>query len=278
MNLFTEQDLRDLDVELKVGLLATVNPQGEPHLTMLSSLRPYAADKLVWGQFIEGVSKAYILENSKTGYLIMSLQKEVWTGKAKFTHKEKDGPELAHYNDQPMFRYNAYFGIHTAYYMDVVHANGRQPLPMGAVVFSAIKTTLARLLSPKQKEPQVLKPWAQGLFNKLDNLKFISYVDTDGYPVVLPVIQTQALGSNRIIFAAGAYTEALQTLPAGTRLAVYAMSFDMETVLVRGNFAGFRRLAGMRCGVLDVDWVYNAMPPNPQQIYPPLKVEAVRDF
>ena len=58
MNLFTEQDIRDLDVELKVGLLATVTPQGEPHLTMLSSIRPYAPDKLVWGQFTEGLSKA----------------------------------------------------------------------------------------------------------------------------------------------------------------------------------------------------------------------------
>jgi hypothetical protein len=27
-----------------------------------------------------------------------------------------------------------------------------------------------------------------------------------------------------------------------------------------------------------VDWVYNPMPPKPQQIYPPVKVEAVTDF
>jgi hypothetical protein len=30
--------------------------------------------------------------------------------------------------------------------------------------------------------------------------------------------------------------------------------------------------------VLEVDWVYNPMPPLPRQIYPPLPLEPVREF
>ena len=278
MNLFTEQDIRDLDVELKVGLLATVNPQGEPHLTMLSSIRPYAPDKLVWGQFTEGFSKEYILENPQCGFLIMSLDKQLWMGKARYTHKSQQGPEMENYNNLAMFRYNAYFGVHTAYYMDLVSQSGRMALPMGNVIFAAVKTIIARSLAKKETQPKVLNPWIHGLFNKLDNLKFISYVDSDGYPVVLPVIQTQALDSNRVMFALGAFSQELRKIPAGMRMAVFGMSFDMETVLMRGNFTGTQRVAGIPSGVVSIDWVYNSMPPIPQQIYPPVKVEPVREF
>lgn len=278
MNLFTEQDIHDLDVELKVGLLATVTPQGEPHLTMLSSIRPYAPDKLVWGQFTEGLSKAYIMENPQCGFLIMSLDKQLWMGKARYTHKAKQGPEMENYNNLAMFRYNAYFGVHTAYYMDLVSQSGRMALPMGNVIFAAVKTILARTLAKKHVQPKVLNPWIHGLFNKLDNLKFISYVDADGFPVVLPVIQTQALDANRVVFALGAFSKELRNIPAGVRMAVFGMSFSMETVLMRGEFSGIQPVAGIPSGVVSIDWVYNSMPPVPQQVYPPVKVEAVREF
>jgi len=278
MNLFTEQDIHDLDVELKVGLLATVNPQGEPHLTMLSSIRPYAPDKLVWGQFTEGFSKEYILKNPQCGFLIMSLDKQLWMGKARYTHKSRQGPEMENYNNLAMFRYNAYFGVHTAYYMDLISQSGRMALPMGNVIFAAIKTIIARSLAKKETQPKVLNPWIHGLFNKLDNLKFISYVDGDGYPVVLPVIQTQALDAKRVVFALGAFSEELRKIPAGVRMAVFGMSFDMETVMMRGEYAGIQSVAGIPSGVVSIDWVYNSMPPVPQQIYPPVKVEPVREF
>ena len=278
MNLFTEKDIQDLDVELKVGVLATITPEGEPHLTMLSSLRPYATDKLVWGQFTEGLSKAYILDNPQCGFLIMSLDKQLWMGKARYTHKTKQGPEMDNYNNLAMFRYNAYFGVHTAYYMDLISQSGRMALPMSNVIFAAVKTIIARTLAKKHTEPKVVNPWIQTLLNKLDNLKFISYIDGDGYPVVLPVIQTQTLDSNRVVFALGAFSQDLKQIPAGVRMAVYGMSFDMETVLMRGTFDGIHPVAGIPAGAVTIDWVYNSMPPVPQQIYPPLKVEPVREF
>jgi hypothetical protein len=37
-------------------------------------------------------------------------------------------------------------------------------------------------------------------------------------------------------------------------------------------------MAGVRVGVLQVDWVYNPMPPVPGQVYPAQLLEAVREF
>lgn len=275
---FSPDDISALDVELKVGILGTVNEQGLPHLTMISSLRPYAARGLVWGQFTEGLSKQHIQHNPKAGFLIMSLDKRLWRGKAHYTHSQKSGPEFDNYNNLPMFRYNAYFGIHTVYYMDLVENSGVEPLPMGAVIASAIKTIAARKLARRSLNQEVLNPWTRSLFNKLDNLKFIGYVDSDGYPLILPVIQSQAWDSQRVIFSSGAYHDQVAAIPKGTELAVFGMSFDMEDVLLRGTYCGLQRVAGFECGIVEVNWVYNSMPPVAGQIYPPLKVDPVREF
>lgn len=272
---FTEQDLRDLNVELKVGVLGTVTPEGLPHLTLLSSLQPCAARTLVWGQFTEGLSKQYILQNPKTGFVIVSLDKEVWRGKAIFREKRQDGPEYDNYNHMNMFRYNAYFGVHTVYYMHLMELHGRQALPMGKVIGSAVTTMLARALGKKQKGSQALNAWGQALLNKVDNLKFLGYVDQDGYPRVFPVVQLQALDAAHLIFSPGAYGDEIRAIPHGAQVAMLGMSFDMEDVVTRGTYLGIRRVGGMNCGVLQVDWVYNPMPPVPGQIYPNLELREV---
>ncbi len=208
----------------------------------------------------------------------MSLAKELWRGKATFTHTAQGGPEFERYNNQPMFRYNAYFGIHTVYYMDLVEHAGCQPLPMNAVVGAAIRTLLARTIGGPRRGKAVLNGWTRGLLNKLDNLKFIAYVGSDGYPVIVPAIQAQASDREHVIFALGAYGDELRAMPPGATVAVFGMALSMEDVLMRGEYQGIRRIAGIPCGVVAVNWVYNPMPPVPGQIYPEVPLQPVTVF
>lgn len=275
---FSESDIKDLEPTMKIGLLATVNTEGLPHLTLISSLRANTPTQLIWGQFVEGTSKRFIRENQRVGFAMMTLDKDLWRGKATFTHTATQGPEYEMYNNTPMFRYNAYFGIHTVYYMDLVEQVGRQALPMGQVVFAAVQTMIARALTSQGSAKAVLNPWTRGLLNKLDNLKFLAYVGDDSYPVIVPVIQAQAADTEHILFSTGAYGEDLAALSEGMTVALFGMSLDMEDVLLRGEFQGFRRRAGIRCGSLKVDWVYSPMPPKPQQIYPEVRLEPVTHF
>ena len=275
---FSQADIEALEPTMKVGLLATVNPEELPHLTLISSLRANTPTQMIWGQFVEGMSKQYVRQNPRVGFLIMTLDKNLWRGKATFTHTAQQGPEFEWYNNTPMFRYNAYFGVHTVYYLDLVAHSGKQALPMGQVVFAAVQTMVARALSRKRDDESVLNTWTQGLMNKLDNLKFLAYVAADGYPVVIPAIQAQAAGGEYIIFSSGAFGADLEAIPEGVTVAVFGMSLQMEDVLMRGEYQGIRRLGGVRCGSVRVDWVYNPMPPKPQQIYPPIALEAVTTF
>jgi len=275
---FSPEDIQSTQPALKIGLLATVNPHGQPHVTLLSSLMACAEKGLSFGQFTEGLSKGYLRQNPKAGFLIMSLDKHLWRGKATFTHTLKDGAEYDYYNNVPMFRYNAYFGIHTVYYLDLLAQTGKQALPMNRVVFAALQSMLGRTLGRKPGGERVLNPWTRAFLNKLDNLKFLAYVDTDGYPVLIPAIQAQALDAAHVLFPTSVYRDDLEAIPAGAPLALFGMSLSMEDVLMRGTYQGLRRVGGVRAGVLEVDWLYNSMPPVPGQVYPPVALTSVREF
>lgn len=275
---FSASDIQNLSPALKVGILATVNPQGQPHLTLISTLMASSPKQVVWGQFTEGMSKQHILANPKTAFLVMNLQKVMWRGQASYTHSSKAGKDYEYYNNVPMFRYNAYFGVHTVHYMDLVGHSGSSPLPMNTIIFAAVQTMLARILAGNRSSQTVINGWTKAFYDKLDNLKFIGYVREDGFPVIIPAIQTQSLNAGQLVFSLGAFGEELAQIPAGASLAVFGMALSMEAVLVRGKFEGIKRRAGVRCGVVTVDWAYNCMPPAPAQIYPPLPLEAVQEF
>jgi hypothetical protein len=130
--------------------------------------------------------------NPKLGFLVMSLDRHLWRGKARWTHKKTDGPEYETYNEIPMFRYNAYFGINTVHYLDLVETYGREKLPMAKIVPAAITTKLAKGAAATPGNQRILKPFAENLFNQLDALKFIAYVGKDGFPIIIPAIQCQA--------------------------------------------------------------------------------------
>jgi hypothetical protein len=275
---FSAEDIQSFQPSMKIGLLATVNPQGLPHVTLISSLMASSPTQMVFGQFTEGLSKQHILNNPKIGFLLMSLDKNIWRGTATFTHSAKAGKDYDFYNNTPMFRYNAYFGVHTVYYLDLVTHTGKAALPMNAIILAAIQTLFARTVGRKPGREMVLNSWTRAFLNKLDNLKFLAYVDEAGYPVLIPAIQTQSFDAQHVLFSTSVYTAALAAIPAGANLAVFSMALTMEDVLLSGTYQGIRRVGGIRTGVMEVDWVYNPMPPVPGQIYPPVPVRTVSGF
>ena len=275
---FSKEDIRSTKPEMKIGLLATVTPDGLPHVTLISSLMACGPSKMCFGQFVEGTSKKNILDNPKVGFLIMSLDKNLWRGKANYTHHVREGAEYDYYNNVPMFRYNAYFGVHTVYYLDLVNQDGKSPLPMNRIIFAAVQTMFARTFGHKLGKKEAINHWSRAFVDKIDNLKFLSYVGADGYPVVIPAIQIQSLDSQHMIFSTSVYTDELESIPAGVPLAVFSMALTMEDVLLRGTYHGIRRVGGIKAGVVEVDWVYNPMPPVSGQVYPPLELKAVQKF
>ncbi len=262
----------------KVGLIATINQEGLIHLTLITSIMASTPTQLTLGQFSVGLSKWFIQENNRLGFLIMTLDKKMWRGKARWTHKKTNGLEYEIYNEMPMFRYNSYFGINTVHYLDLVEATDGEDLPISKIVPAAILTKIAKGGVKTKIEDRILKPFAEDLFNDLASLTFISYMGEDGFPKIVPIIQCQASDSRRLVFSSMAYKDELSDIKAGTNVAVFCMNFNMQNVLIRGTFTGFQRTRLMEVGAIDIEWVYNSMLPVNEQIYPEVELKSVVNF
>lgn len=262
----------------KIGLVATVNPEGLPHITLITSIRAAGPTQLTLGEFCKGKSKVHVQQHHQVGFLIMTMDRKMWRGKARWTHQRTEGPEFEQYNDLPTFRYNAYFGINTVHYLDLVEATAGAALPLGRIILAALLTKLAKGGASGNKGDRILKPFAEAIFNRLDALKFMAYVAEDGYPVIIPVVQCQAVNSRRLAFSLGVFGDELEKIPKGATVAVFGLTMSMEDVLVRGCYRGADPYRMVRLGVVDIDWVYNSMPPCHGQIYPAIPLKPVLDF
>ncbi|MDD3865003.1 MAG: hypothetical protein PHC32_01570 [Candidatus Izemoplasmatales bacterium] len=250
---------------IKIGLVATIDDNGEPHLSVLSTLQGKDEMTLMFGKFVEGLSKQYIIDRPKTGFLIMNPEKAFWFGKMKYKSYTKEGDDYVMYNNQPLYRYNTYFGINTVYYLDLIAISDKYILPMGQVIGNALKVLLHKNKFKRDESEPVLKPWAAKFTAKLDTLKFIAYIGDDGYPVIIPIIQSQSVGTSRLVIKNAPYTEWLSALKSQQKVAVLAFSMSMEDVLMKGTFQGFD-VKGY--GYIDIERVYNSMPPIHKYIYP----------
>ena len=275
---FTEQEMKKFEPAEKIGLVACVNPEGLPHISLITSIMAPKPDQLTLGQFCKGLSKQYIQQNSQIAFLIMTMDKKLWRGKARWTHLKNEGAEYERYNEIPMFRYNTYFGINTVHYLDLIETSGSQALPMPKIILSAMLTKLAKAAAATGLKDRILKPFAEDLFNQLGSLKFIAYVGPEGFPAIVPVIQCQAADSRRLAFSPIAFKDELKRIPKETPLAVFGLTMGMEDVLIRGTFRGYKRTIGLALGTIDIEWVYNSMPPAHGQIYPEVKLTPVREF
>jgi hypothetical protein len=263
-NYIDDMTLKAFSVSMKVGIVATIDEDDSPHLTILSTLQGKDDKTLIFGKFVEGMSKENIVKRPKAGFLVMNPEKYFWYGKMTYQYLLKEGEDYTMYNNQPLYRYNTYFGINTVYYADLVEISDTDILPMKEIVFNSISVIL-RKRQFKNISPTIMTPWAEKFTSKLDTLKFISFIDEDGYPEIIPIIQAQSIGSNRIVIKNKPFEKRLIKIKPGQKIAIIAFAMSMENILLKGVFSGFNQ-SGF--GFLDIQQVYNSMPPVHKYIYP----------
>jgi hypothetical protein len=249
--LLDEETRRAFEADAKLGLLATVDPEGLPHLTLITSLQAKGPAELMFGQFCEGRSKKHVRENPRVAFLV-----------------PREGEDYELYNKKPMFRYNAYSGIHTIHYLDLVDVTPEEGVSRAGVVLGSLVMPLVRWAASEPEAERALSPWAERHLSKLGTLKFVCTVRENGYPSIVPLVPCRAAGSRRVAMATSVHRDELRAITPGTTMAIFAINSEMESVLVRGCLAGYRRVFGIDTAWLDVDWVYNSMPPKQGVIYP----------
>nr|MDO8110958.1 pyridoxamine 5'-phosphate oxidase family protein [Candidatus Sigynarchaeota archaeon] len=105
-----------------VKLLATIDPDGYPHITLIVSNQAVSKDFIKWGQFTVGMSKRNVAANPKQGAYYMTIFPPYRFMQAKMTldHCSTEGADAADLNDAFLFRYNTYVRIYKVYFNKVV--------------------------------------------------------------------------------------------------------------------------------------------------------------
>jgi hypothetical protein len=272
--------IRAFAADSKLGILATKDPGDLPHLSLITTIQAKGPEHLTWGQFCEGRSKENVRRDPRVGFLVMTMDKEDWRGKARWTHGTREGEDFEAYNRKPLFRYNSYFGIHTVHHAEVVEVGPRERLSVPRIAAGTLLAAAARPAAAIGAGPHALIPWAEDLVNRMSCLKFVSWIGDDGYPVVVPAVPGAVAGGRRMVLAATVHGRELARIPRGAPVAVLALDLNMESVLVRGRFDGWRGAPslGAALGTFTIDWVYNSMPPRQGPIWPPIPLHAVTEF
>jgi hypothetical protein len=74
------------------------------------------------------------------------------------------------------------------------------------------------------------------------------------------------------------YKDDLAAIPDGAKVAVFTMNFNMESILVRGEYHADNPSLVGDVATVDIDWAYNSMPPALGQLYPPVAFTPITDF
>lgn len=264
----TSEDRAKLASPSKIGLLATISPTEEVQISLISSIQTLD-NQLIWGEFVHGLSKINVQSNPKCGFLAINADMEWWRGKA--THKEvrETGPEFEMYNNQPLFRYNSYFGIGKVHYMDIVEFSGKNKLPLKAIISGWLRGLAVKGLAKGCADGvDKIKGLSVKLAKNPSAPKFLSYVGENGYPILIPVVQSVLKDKGRLLIPYSAYKEELALIAPMTRASMFLASLDLTSVLFQGIYMGSEKKLGTTYGIFDIEKVYNSMVPIPGYIYP----------
>jgi hypothetical protein len=274
MNKINAQAESLMKPDSKIGVLVTEDDMGYPHLTFISSIQGLGDDKITFGKFSVGISKDNLEVRPDAAFLVLTADMQWLKGNATYTHNENTGPEVDEYNNKPLFRYNTYFGFDHVYYLDLKNISDISKLEMPKIVIGAI---LSRFLGAfvSKSDKKILSHTSKSLFAQLDGLKFIAWKKADGNLDIIPIIQAGPAGTDRISFSHIPYGKEIAQIPKGAKVGIFYVNMQMQSVLTKGIYRGSK----CGTGIMDIEYVYNSMPPKMEYIYPRnARIEAVSEF
>ncbi|NHJ04245.1 MAG: hypothetical protein EAX90_05445 [Candidatus Heimdallarchaeota archaeon] len=255
--------------EIMAKMIATIDKNDYPHITMISSNKAINKNIVKWGQFTEGLSKKNILENPKQGILFMTAEMpfKFLQIKVDYDYYSTEAEDAADFNQIDLMRYNVYMRIHKTYYNKIKAARKIRNISLLGIVKGIIVNLFGKRKFKTGKIEKRLPDFGMKLFNGPIFPKFIAYLDPqDGYPIVIPCFQARAIEHKKIIIPFSQFKNDLEQIPENAKVAIFVMDFELETMMIKGIYKGKEK----RCGVIEIDQVYNTMPPKPGYIYPEL--------
>ncbi|MFX0141137.1 MAG: hypothetical protein ACFFDN_46290 [Candidatus Hodarchaeota archaeon] len=269
---FSEELIEFTKPDIMVKLISTIDSRGWPHITMITSNRAISKDQIVWGQFFAGTSKENVQKNPKQGIFYMNAEPpfKFIQVKADFTHTKTEGEDLEYFNQTDLMRYFTVVNVYKVFYNKVIAVTPIRDLPPGGIPKKIIRAIIKE--SKTNLEEKRLNVIGYKLFTDPIGVRAIAYINpSDGYPIIIPNLQLNAIDHSRLFFPLIALKDDLLEIPVNSKVAVIGANFDMASQVVKGTFTGFQKLENIEYGLIDIEEIYNSSPPITGQIYPKIE-------
>jgi len=260
--------------DIMVKLISTIDSRGWPHITIITSNRAKTKDQIVWGQFFAGTSKENVTINPKQGIFYMTAEApfKFIQVKADFTHTKTEGDDLDNFNRSNFFRYFTYINIYKVFYSKIIAVTPLRVLPPGSIPRKIVKAILKE--AKTNLDEQRLNVIGYKLFTNKIGVRAIAYIDpSDGYPIIIPHLQINAVDHNRLYFPLTALKEDFLKIPVNSKVAVIGANFDMASQVVKGTFTGIQSVENVEYGLIDIEEIYNSSPPIVGKFYPEIETK-----
>ena len=269
---FSDEIVAFTQPDIMVKFISTIDSRGLPHITMITSNRAISKNQIVWGQFFAGTSKEYVQKNPKQGIFFMTAEPpfKFIQVKAEFTHTKTEGDDLEYFNQTQLMRYNTYIRIYKAFYNNIIAVTAIRDLPPGGISKKIVRAI--RKQAETGLEEKRLNVIGYKLFTDAIGIRAISYLDpTDGYPIIIPHLQLNAIDHNRLFFPLTALKEDLLRIPVDSKVAVIGANFDMASQVVKGTISSVQNFEDIEYRYIEIEEIYNSSPPLTGKIYPEIE-------
>lgn len=269
---FSDELIKFTQPDIMVKFISTIDSRGWPHITMITSNRAISKNQIVWGQFFAGTSKEYVQKNPKQGIFFMTAEPpfKFIQVKAEFTHAKTEGEDLEYFNQTQLMRYNTYIRIYKAFYNKIIAVTPIRDLPPGGIPKKIVRTI--RKQAATGLEEKRLNVIGYKLFTDPIGIRAIAYLDpSDGFPIIIPHLQFNAVDHNRLFFPLTALKEDFLRIPADSKVAVIGANFDMASQVVKGTISNVQNLEGTEYRFIEIEEIYNSSPPLTGKIYPEIE-------
>jgi hypothetical protein len=232
---------------MKIGLLATVNPQGLPHLTLIPACGQHAHAVDLWPVH-RGHEQGHLRQNPTGRLSDHDPRRNLWRGKATFTHTARQGPSSSCITTSRCFATTPTLACTPSTTWTWWSTAGRGSPAHGPVVCGGGADDGRASWARRRGAGEAMNLWTQALLNKLGNLKFLAYVDGTATRCIVPVIQAQAANAGEVLFADERLCRGSDepSPGGGPAAASWGMSLQMEDVLLRGRVPGAAPGGGQR--------------------------------
>ncbi len=256
--------------EVMAKFVSTIDEEGYPHITFITSNVAISAKRIKWGEFTRGRSKGHVVKRPQQGIIYMNVAPpfKFLQAKVKLESWSLEGSDAEDFNKMMLFRYNTYMRVYRVFFNDLVAARPLRSIPLMGIVKGVIQNKLKSYAKTGMPEPRLEKV-GTSVFNGALNPKFLSYIDTDGYPVIIPVFQARAVEGKTIAVPYTQFKTDLNAIPEGSKVSVFAMNFESINQMIKGTVK-IKDSWGL---AIDIEKIYNSMPPKTGYLYPKKEIK-----